>query len=367
MSSSQKIDQTTFRQIFIDHWPGFKGEHPSYAKAQYEEVVQKMLGCGKEEGGYTEYMCMHCGRERRRVCFTCKSSFCLSCAKGYVDDFVVQVSKMLHPGVIYRHVILTVPEQLRINFYQARHEGAFLSAFMRCGYECLEAAVRQVKRQSLKIGAVIVVQTHGRSGRYNPHLHIMLTSGGINEETGKWVDLTFFPYEILRKKWQYYLFEMLKKMVPTGEMRDLIDDLWKKYPNGLVANIKKGEVPDRCKGLAKYLAKYLASPPISVRRIVSYEAGRVTYWYKDHASQSRKTETVDVYTFMGRMVQHILPKGYQRVRYYGLESTRSFSKWGEIIRAGLKRIGREIIGAYQVLASKRYRERYLEISGTSGR
>jgi hypothetical protein len=115
--------------------------------------------------------------------------------------------------------------------------------------------------------------------------------------------------------------------------------------------------------LAKYLAKYLASPPISVRRIVSYEAGRVTYWYKDHASQSQKTETVDVYTFMGRMVQHILPKGYQRVRYYGLESTRSFSKWGEIIRAGLKCIGRTIKGAYQVLANKRYRERYLEISG----
>lgn len=291
ISPAQKIDQVTFRQIFIDNWPGFKGEHPSYGKAQYDEVVQKMLGCGKEEGGYTEYMCMHCGRDRRRVCFTCKSSFCLSCAKGYVDDFVVQVSKMLHPGVIYRHVILTVPEQLRINFYQARHDGAFLSAFMRCGYECLEAAVRQVKRQSLKIGTIIVVQTHGRSGRYNPHLHMMLTSGGINEETGKWVDLTYFPYEILRKKWQYHLLGLLKGMIPTEEMGDLIDDLW------------------------------------------------------------------------GRMVQHILPKGYQRVRYYGLESTRSFSKWGEIIRTGLKCIGRTIKGAYQVLANKRYRKRYLEISG----
>ncbi len=322
-----------------------------------------MLGCGKEDGGYTEYMCMHCGRDRRKVAFTCKSAFCLSCAKVYTDNFVVQVSKMLHVGVVYRHVVLTIPEQLRIYFYRVRHQGALLKTFMRTGYKCLEDAVREIKRQGVKIGAIIVVQTHGRSGKYNPHLHIMMTGGGINEKAGIWVDVKFFPYEVLRHKWQYHLLNMMKQEVPTPEMKGLVDYLWKRYPNGFVANIKKGEVPKRCRGLARYLAKYLASPPISVRRIILYDGESVRYWYKDHNSKSRKIETVDVYTFIGRMVQHILPKWFQRVRYFGLESTQSFSKWRDAIKEGLKRIGRLVKGTYQIVERKRYRERYQEVSG----
>ncbi len=122
LSPSQKIDRETFRRIFIDHWSEFEKRYPSYQAAQYDDVVQKMLGCGKDEGGYTEYLCMSCGQDSRRVAFTCKSFFCLSCAKVYTDKFVDQISKKLHSGVIYRHVILTIPQQLRIYFYRDRVE-----------------------------------------------------------------------------------------------------------------------------------------------------------------------------------------------------------------------------------------------------
>ncbi|WP_394699560.1 transposase [uncultured Desulfobacter sp.] len=99
--------------------------------------------------------------------------------------------------------------------------------------------------------------------------------------------------------------------------------LWKTYPKGLVANVSKGRVPEACRGLAGYLAKYVASPPIAARRIVNYDGQTVGYWYKDHKTKSKKFEKVHVYTFIGRMVQHIMPKGFQRIRYYGLEATRT--------------------------------------------
>jgi hypothetical protein len=359
----QRVDKETFRQIFLDHWDGFKTAYPSYDTAQYEEAVQKMLECGSEMGGYTEYICMHCGQDRRKVPLTCKGSFCLSCAKVYVDEFVEQVSRILVPGVIYRHVVLTVPQQLRRYFYNARHEGSLLSQFMRCGYECLEDVVSTVKRQDLKIGTIIVVQTHGRSGQYNPHLHIIMTNGGINESKEKWVDLNYFPYEILRKKWQYHLLKMLEKGDTAREIQPLITKLWKEYPNGFVAHVKKGDVPELCRGLARYLAKYVACPPIAVRRIMNYDGKHVRYWYKDHETKARKVETVDVFTFIGRMVEHIFPKGFQRVRYYGLQATKTFSKWKEAIKKGLKRIGRLVKGAYQVVEKKTYRQRYKEASG----
>jgi hypothetical protein len=117
MTTSQKRDKDIFHKIFEEHWDDFKEHYPAFDCDQYEVPVQKMLNCGKESGGYCEYICMECGRDLRRICFSCKSCFCLSCAKVYADNMVCQVSKMLHPGVIYRHVILTVPKHLRQYFF----------------------------------------------------------------------------------------------------------------------------------------------------------------------------------------------------------------------------------------------------------
>ncbi len=357
-------DKDEFKKIFIENWDEFKIRRPKYDTDQYNEPVRKMLGCGEMFSGYSEHICMYCGRDSRKVPLSCKSCFCLSCAKKYVDDFVSQISAMLHAGVIYRHIILTIPEQLRQAFYEERHCGDLLSVFMRCGYECLEDVVSTIKRASLKIGCIVVVQTHGRSGRYNPHLHIIMTSGGVNEEIKRWHDLGYFKYEMIHKKWQYHLFRMVKEYFGKAEVDKLINELWKKYPKGLVANVSKGSVPEKSKGLARYLARYIASPPIAIRRIVEYDGRTVTYWYQDHKTKSKKFEKVDVYTFIGRMVQHIMPKSFHRVRYYGLEATRTFKKWIKVIQQGVKKIVSRIVkGVYQIVREKKYRERYKERSG----
>ena len=357
-----RSDADIFKNIFHDHWYEFQIRFPQYDTDQYNEPVQKMLDCGEEWGGYAEYLCTHCGKDARKVPFSCKSCFCLSCCKKYVDDFVGTMSTMLHPGMIYRHIVLTIPEQLRKKFFHERHDGKLLSLFMRCGYECLEDVVSTIKRKKLKIGCVVVVQTHGRSGRYNPHLHIIMTSGGINTDSGKWFSLGYFNYKMIHKKWQYHLLGMVKSYFGS-QMNSIVDKLWKRYVKGFVANVSKGEVPDNCKGLAGYLAKYVASPPIAVRRIVSYDGHTVKYWYKDHKTKAKKFERVDVMTFIGRMVQHIMPKWFQRVRYYGFQATRTFKKWKKVIQKALSRLNNIVKGAYQVVRKKKYRERYKEMSG----
>lgn len=360
----QKQDHAVLKTIFQDHWEAFTSAYPAYKAKQYTEPVRKMLGCGTEANGFSEYWCMECGQDLRRVCFSCKSCFCLSCAKVYVDNFTEQVGSMLHPGVVYRHTVLTIPAQLRPIFYQHRHAGRLLSQLMRCGYACLEDVLSTAARRALKIGVIVVVQTHGRSGSYNPHVHIIMSSGGIDEAREQWVDQGYFPYPMLHKKWQYHLFGMLKQGCDSPDMDVLLDTLWTRYPHGLVAHVQRGEVPEGGKGLARYLAKYVASPPIAVRRILAYTGSHVTYWYQDHASHARKVETVDVFTFIGRMVQHILPKGFQRVRYYGLQATKTFHTWCEKIKEGLRRVGRVVQGTYQVLTGRKtYRKRYHEGSG----
>ena len=130
-----------------------------------------MLNCGMEHGGYTEYMCPECCMGIKRIPFTCKSYFCLSCCKVFVDEMVSQIGEKLHPGMNYRHVVLTVPEQLREVFFKDRTNGKLLSKLMKTGHECLTDLLSKPLRTEVKIGCIVVVQTHGRNGSFNPHLH----------------------------------------------------------------------------------------------------------------------------------------------------------------------------------------------------
>jgi len=356
-------EKNIFKRIIEENWDNFKEVHPEYERKQYNTVINKMLKCGDEFGGHSEYVCSCCGEDTRSVPFSCKSMFCLSCTKVYVDELVTQISKMLHPGMRYRHVVLTVPEQLRIYFYEDRLKGELIAQLIKEGHKCLEEALSEVFRRKVKIGTIIVLQTHGRSGHYNPHIHIIMTNGGIDIEKQEWKELGFIPFEKLHTKWQYYLTNMMKKEFKTKEMKDLVNELYRKYPEGFVANISKGRAPKKAKGLAMYLAKYVASPPISVNRIIKYDGESVTYWYNDHETKRPKKETVDVLTFVGRMVQHILPKGFQRVRYYGLQSVKTYKKWKEIIVEGIKGFIGNVKDVYEVVKSVGYRERFKKGSG----
>ena len=64
---------------------------------------------------------------------------------------------MLHPGLVYRHMVLTLPEQLRETFYRVRNNGDMLSTFMKCGHECLEDVVSTGLQRKLKVGTIVAV------------------------------------------------------------------------------------------------------------------------------------------------------------------------------------------------------------------
>ena len=115
----QRVDKDTFKQIFRDHWEPFQQSHPRYQDRHVQAVIDNMLGCGTLDAGYPTYLCPHC-LEEKRVAFSCKSSFCLSCCKVYVDEWVAHIGRTLYEGVSYRHVVLTMPEALRIELYRHR-------------------------------------------------------------------------------------------------------------------------------------------------------------------------------------------------------------------------------------------------------
>jgi len=121
------------------------------------------------------------------VAFSCKSQFCLSCAKVYGQSWVETVQEMLHPGVTYRHLILTVPEALRTLLYQ--HAVPLLQGLIQAARTTMDAVVMQAKRQTVTLGHSVALQTAGRSATDNPHLHVLMTDGGLRAD-GTWQPLS---------------------------------------------------------------------------------------------------------------------------------------------------------------------------------
>jgi len=362
MLAAPTRDWSVFQQIFADHWDAFQHTHPRYQTPYYDGLVAKMLACGNpEQIGYLEYRCLHCGQGKHLVAMSCKSSLCLRCAKVYVDNWVSQVSQVLHEGVIYRHIILTVPAMFRTTFYQ--HAAIVLSAFMRCGAQCLDDFYSTVRGKTLTGGYITVLHTHGRNGQYHPHRHVLAPSGGYEAQGACWEHLQYLPYNLLRRKWQWHLLTMLRQTLKTEAINQLVDACFRKYPNGLVSNVQKGTVPAQAQSVARYVAKYVVSPPIAVRRIDRYDGKCVTYHYRSHRTDRLEHETVPVDTFIGRMVQHTLPKGFKRIRYYGVQATKTFAKVKGMIHAALAKVEEVVKGAVKIIARLTYRQRYEQSTG----
>lgn len=282
---------------------------------------------------------MHCGGGKHRVAFTCKSFLCLRCGRVRSENFVNEVVKKLHPGIIYRHLILTIPDQLCEYFYKRRKGKKLYNEFYKVGFRYIQDVFEKVTKKKLKCGAVVVLHTTGRKCNYRPHLHIIVMNGGIDVISGKWINIGYFPYEkILPRKWQWHLLNMIKDFDSSPETKKLVQELWAKYPNGFYNRFKEGSVPNRCKHVVRYLAKYLFRPMISIKRILEYDEKDkfVTYEYADHKTGDIERERVSTDIFIGRLMQQLLPKGFHKVKYYGLHRPKSYRKSAEIVQNGMK-------------------------------
>ena len=156
---------------------------------------------------------------------------------------------------------------------------------------------------------------------------------------------------------------LVRQTLRTDAVNQLVDTCFRQYPQGLVTNVQQGAVPSQYQSLARYVAKYVGSPPIAVRRIDRYDGYRVTYHYRSHRTERVEYETVDVDMFIGRMVPHTMPKGFKRMRYDGVQATKTFAKVQGVMQAALAKVEGGVKGAVQSSARLTYRQRYEQRTG----
>src|SRR5262245_12527297 len=156
---------------------------------------------------------------------------------------------------------------------------------------------------------------------------------------------------------------MLRQTLKTDAVQRLVDVCFRKYPDGLVTHVQKGAVPSQYQSLARYVAKYVVSPPIAVRRIDRYDGQRVTYHYRSHRTERGEHETGDVHIDIARIAQHTTPKGFKRIRYYGVQATKTFAKVKGVIQAALAKVEGVVKGTVKIIARLTYRQRYEQSTG----
>jgi hypothetical protein len=166
----------------------------------------------------------------------------------YGDEWVAHIGRTLSEGVSYRHVVLTMPDALHRELYRDRQ---LLADLMQGGSAMLSAALSWFTKVKLEAGYVVVLETAGRSGHWNPPLPIRMTSGGMTPQQ-QWREVDYCPCTVWPKKWQYHLFTRLKQRVGTCAIKDKIDALGRKYPRGLVAYLEEGKGPAGGEGWAYY-------------------------------------------------------------------------------------------------------------------
>jgi len=324
------IGKKAFKQIFKDWWPVY--EKSCKVRDVEREVVEKAMKCGEPEIGYTQYLCPKCG-ETKKVPFSCHSRFCISCARLHLEKWIVKIKAMMFKKINHRHVILTTPKEFWGYFKKDR---ALLKVLSDAGSELIrDILLFYRKKQGIEPGIIAVPQTSGRSLNFNPHLHLLVTEGGLGKDS-LWYQLSDIDEGLLGKKWQYFLLIRLKEYLPkTEKIKKLINALFKEKQRFITHSKKEKK---RKKDIVTYLIKYVASPPISLRRILSYDGKNVTYCYQTREGNQRQETTVSALAFINLLIQHIPKKGQKMVRYYGLYARNKVAKMGALIAKAIRNL-----------------------------
>lgn len=298
------------QDIFSDHYEQIIYTlHPRYSII---ENVDKMINCGDPRYGGVMWGCEKCGN-LKFVPFRCKSRFCPTCGNRYsIDRTLSMSSKIINTQ--HRHCVFTIDDSLRHFFLEDRE-------LLNCLFSAVRSVVlrmfhRENKAQLFTPGFISVLHTFGRDLKWNPHIHCLISEGGIGS-SGLWRAKKHFDYKFLRYAFRTVLLnEMEAKIGPSFKKAKAA--CYRDHESGFYVYAK----PRKCNPneVLKYIGRYLGRPVIATSRIDSYdtENDTVTFHYNRHEDEKYMVETIPAMDFIKRLIRHIPEKHFKMIRYYGI-------------------------------------------------
>ena len=293
-------------------------------------VLRALAACRTAALGGQLFYCPACEREQF-VAHSCRNRHCPQCQGNLALDWLEQQEKALLP-IPYFHLVFTIPHVLNPLIRQNRR------AMFHLLFEAASQTLLEFGRQRLgaQIGITVVLHTWSQTLLDHYHVHCIVSGGGLALQGSGWVSTPnyyLFPVKALSRMFRGKFLAGLKGLYDAGKLefhgqlhglaqagefgrllRLTAKDNWVVYAKRPFAGPKQ---------VLKYLSNYTHRVAISNRRLISADGRSVTFSYKDYADgERRKTMTLALEEFVRRFCLHLLPRGFVKIRHYGLLSNR---------------------------------------------
>jgi len=350
-----------FRQYGIDY-----NEFHKMPRNQRRAMGAVMSCRTARLGGHVDE-CNSCGHQKISY-NSCRNRHCPKCQFLRKEKWIESRSEDLLP-IQYFHVVFTIPSELKP--LVLRNPKLMYNLLFRAVSETLMELGRD--RLGARIGFISILHTWGQNLMDHPHIHCVVTGGGLSYEEPLWVSCRkgfFIPVRVmsalLRGKFLAYLSESYnsEEIELSGStshlsephsfnlfLRQLYHKKWVVYCKPPFNGVD---------GVLQYLSRYTHRIAISNERILKVENGRVTFLWRDYADgDKKKVMTLDAEEFIRRFLLHVLPDRYVKIRHFGLLANRR--------RKHHIALARQLLGSAKTEAkqevSKTWQELMLEVSG----
>jgi hypothetical protein len=277
----------------------------------HRRAMNDIMNCRTEALGGHLLQCDHCGQEHYAY-HSCRNRSCPKCHHQDTEAWLAERRQELLP-VPYFHVVFTVPHEL--GEVVRRHQQELYDILIRAAAQALIKLAADPHYVGGLIGVLCVLHTWTRTLAYHPHVHCLVPAGGVSADRAEWRPARpsyLVPVHALSK-----LFRGLFRVLVQQERPDLplAAAVWTK---GWVVYCKPAvQGTDQ---VLRYLGRYVHRIALTNSRILSIENGHVCFRYQDAQDHRWKTMSLPAHEFIRRFLQHVLPQGFHKVRYYGLWS-----------------------------------------------
>ena len=287
----------------------------------HRRAFKDILRCRTPAMGGHVFECNHCGRLQYAY-HSCRNRSCPKCHKSDIQAWLQGRQKELLP-VPYYHVIFTLTHELRgfMRLYQQDLYGLLIKS----AADSILKLTTDLRYVGGQVGVMAVLHKWGSNLSYHLHVHCLVTGGGLSPDGQTWMparDNYLVPVKALSRLFRGIFLARIRRQF---EEIHLPKSIWQK---DWVVHCKPAVQGTRT--ALNYLARYIHRVAITNSRIISIDNGKVTFRHKDSNGAQTKTLTVSAEEFIRRFLQHVLPAGIHKVRYYGLWSPSKRKKLLEI-------------------------------------
>ena len=318
--------------IFRDYGPAWRDANRGHVSLPQLKVISAIERCRTAALGGHVARCENGACGHTLIAYnSCRNRHCPKCQGAQARDWLEAREAELLP-VPYFHVVYTLPSQLRDIAYQNKR--VVYDILMRAAADTTLAISADPKRLGAKIGITSVLHTWGSALTHHPHVHMIVPGGGLSEDGSKWIASrgNFLVHvDVLKKMFRGKVLALLREAHADGKLQffnthaGLADARTFKRVLGPLHRI---DWVVYCKPpfagpeqVLRYLSRYTHRVAISNRRLVTADDGGIAFRWKDYRIEGPgrwKTMTLHPHEFIRRFLIHVLPKGFQRIRHYGL-------------------------------------------------